>query len=132
MRLPRVLLLSLALAVPPGMVPAVAAAQTGLLVPVNGMVLPLFGADLRPIGAMQLDLRIEASGAESVERITVLVPRIRDALISGLRTRTGSGLDVSAAQLERMRRLILDLVRGTVGEGAVAAVHFGRVLTGPS
>lgn len=143
MRFPGVLLLSFALAlaaaVLPGMVPVAAAVETGpdgepisLFVPVDGMVLPLFGPDRRPVGAMQLDLRIEAAGAEGVGRITALVPRIRDALISGLRTRADAGFGVSAAQLEQMRHLILDLVRGTVGEGAVVAVHFGRVLTGPS
>jgi flagellar basal body-associated protein FliL len=94
-----------------------------LFVSVERMRLVLVNEEHKVTGALQYDLSIEARDVAGRDRITLLMPRIRDALLTRLGTQEVTGRHVSADQLNDAKRRILQILRQTVGEGAVASVH---------
>lgn len=104
-----------------------------LQVPLRGMLLPLLNQERVPVGAVRLDLSIEARKAEDVPVITALTPRIRDALLTRVPPPAASeGLNLSSSQLEAFRRSILQAVRHALGPAAaVSDIHFVNVLAMP-
>lgn len=86
------------------------------------LVVPVFAGD-RPVGTIQIHIKLETSGAENEEALNRLMPRLSDAFLSDLYVfiprllRKSGDLDVIAIK-QRLQRVALK----TAGKGRVENV----------
>ncbi|WP_207477934.1 hypothetical protein [Arenibaculum pallidiluteum] len=94
-----------------------------LFVPVDRMRLILVGPDERIVGSLQFDMMIEAKNVVAREKITLLMPRIRDAILTRLAAQPVTGRALNAEQISEAKRRIVTLVEQTVGKATVSGVQ---------
>jgi len=116
-------LLALLLGLLPAGVQAAEGDAPNLFIPVDKMRLVLVGPDEKVVGSLQFDMTIEARDLAGRDKITLLMPRIRDAILTRMPAQEVDGRSLSAAQIQDAKRRIMLLIDQTVGKANAVDVQ---------